>query len=75
MLIIVRTFEQCVLFYRVENNSSSLASAIQTLRKNVDDDSVLHIEVRRGFILSDAIKEAHKKKFNPKKIKVQCAYR
>ena len=46
-------------------DSNPLMSAIKSLRKNVDEDDTMRIEVRREFLLKDALREAHKKKFSP----------
>lgn len=32
------------------------------------DDSVLHIDVRRDCLISDAIREGQKSKFDPRKV-------
>ena len=53
---------------------SDLASAIRSLQHKVmgPDDSVMCLEVRRDCLLVDSLKEARKKKFDPKKpLKVQ----
>ena len=68
MYIVINRFSlylQC----RNENigSSTSLVNEIKSLQKNIDNDSTLHIEVRRNFVLSDALREARKNKFNPKK--------
>ena len=53
-------------------NETALVDEIKSLQKNIDYDSSLRIEVRRNFVLSDALREARKNKFNPKKfIKVR----
>lgn len=39
-------------------------------------ESILPIEVRRDFVLVDALREAHKKKFDPRKyLRVSCTSR
>ena len=48
-------------------SSASLVNEIKSLRANIDYNSTLSIEVRRKFVLSDALREAKKNKFNPKK--------
>lgn len=40
---------------------------IRLLQRQLCEDSVLHIHVRRDCLLLDAMKEATKKKFDPKK--------
>ena len=52
-------------------NPSNLIDAITTMKKQINDD-YLRIEIRRQYVLADALREARKKKFNPcKNIKVQ----
>ena len=56
----------------MRRNESTLVDEIKFLQKNIDYDSSLYIEVRRNFVLSDALREARKNKFNAKKfIKVR----
>ena len=44
-----------------------LQNTIRSLKENVDENSLLHIEVRRDFFLQDTLREAQKNKFNPSK--------
>ena len=48
---------------------SDLSDAIRTLKKELmnPDDSSMCLEVRRDCLLVDCVREARKKKFNPKK--------
>ena len=48
-------------------SSLSLITEVESLDKNIKHNSILHIEVRRDFVLCDALKEARKDKFDPKK--------
>ena len=48
---------------------SDMSSAIRDLQKKFmnSDDNPMCIEVRRDYILMDGLKEARKKKFDPKR--------
>lgn len=46
----------------------SLVNELQKLRNNIDYSSTLHIEVRRSFVVTDALSEARKRRFTPKKL-------
>ena len=66
MLIISET-----LFFVCRFCETNLVSQIRQLSSNLTTD-VMQIEVRRQFILEDAIRYSHKNKFDPrKKIKVR----
>lgn len=56
----------------MSNNSAvTLVSAIQTIRSQVNLGNIMRIDVRRDFILVDALREGKKKKFSAmKNIKV-----
>ena len=49
--------------------SADLASGICLIKSKMFDpeENLLHLDVRRQFLLRDAMREARKKKFNPKK--------
>ena len=47
---------------------ASLINKLQKLRNNIDYSSTLHIEVRRSFVVTDALSEARKRRFTPKKL-------
>ena len=56
---------------------SDLASAIRSLQHKVmsSDDDPVCLEVRRDCLLIDSLKDARKKKFDPKKaLKVELCY-
>ena len=57
------------------DKNQSLSEAIKSLQANLlhPDDGLLHLEVRKDFLISDAICEARNKTFNTgKHIKVGC---
>ena len=47
-----------------------MACAIQALKIKLNLENVLHIDVRREFVLVDALQEGKKKKFSAEKSKV-----
>ena len=47
---------------------SELWSNVQSLKSNINEDTILHIEVRRDHVLEDTIKEAQKNRFDPSKL-------
>ena len=62
------------LVYSCTGDDTLLLCITSLRQKMVQDESVVPIEVRRDFVLLDALREAHKKKFDPRKyLKVSCA--
>ena len=49
----------------------SLRDGVRVLQQRVihiDEDDFLRLEIRRNYVLKDALREAKKKKFNPEKL-------
>ena len=48
----------------------SLRDGVRVLQQRVIhiDDDFLRLEIRRNYVLKDALREAKKKKFNPEKL-------
>ena len=44
-----------------------LQSDIQLLKQNINENSMLYIEIRRDFLLEETLREANKNKFHPSK--------
>ena len=68
--------KQCIsrysILFNIQGTSQSpLEEVLHQLNKNASYEMILSIEVRRSFLVKDAMKEASKSKFNPsKKLKV-----
>ena len=61
------------LFVCSFTGEDTLLQAITSLKYKMVPDEDLPIEVRRDFLLQDALREARKKKFSPNKyLKVRC---
>ncbi len=56
---------QFILFYSIKQ--TDLGSEIHQLSAHIKAETML-IEVRRQFILDDALKYSHKKRFDPQKM-------
>lgn len=46
---------------------SSMKNEIDKMKRNIDNENVCVLEVRRDFVLLDTMKQVHRKKFDPKK--------
>ena len=45
----------------------NLSDAVRILGDSVKSDTCVRLEVRRGYVLKDALREARKPKFNPER--------
>ena len=62
--------ELCFSDYR--DSIHSTKDAIHLVRNGLPTDDVVEIDVRRKFVLQDALREGRKKKFSPKKLIKVC---
>lgn len=47
------------------NEQALMMMKIGEMKKQIDTDETMFLDVRRGFVLVDAMRQAAKKKFNP----------